>query len=258
MKRIRTLIVDDEQIARSRIRKLLDSDPDIDLIAECGNGTEAVSIIKEKRPDLVFLDIQMPDLDGFGVINKLDPNNAPFIIFATAYHEYALKAFEVHAIDYLLKPFDDDRFVESLNKAKEQLQMRTTSQLTEKLMRAVRDIQHEHSTYARHITIKDRGREIELDLDDVVFAEAEGNYVNFELKDRHYLYRITMNALVGDLDPTKFLRIHRSFIVNREKVASVKYNGNNEFLFKMANGKEITSGRSYKENIGFFLEEHHM
>ena len=123
MKRIRTLIVDDEQIARSRIRKLLDNDPDIDLIGECGNGTEAVSLIKDKKPDLVVLDIQMPDLDGFGVIEKLDTTKAPFIIFATAYHEYALKAFDVHAIDYLLKPFDDDRFSDSLQKAKEQLNM---------------------------------------------------------------------------------------------------------------------------------------
>ena len=250
--------MDDEHIARSRIRKLVESDPDIDLIGECGNGTEAVSLIKDKRPDLVFLDIQMPDLDGFGVIDKLDPHNAPFIIFATAYHEYALKAFDVHAIDYLLKPFDDERFSESLIKAKEQLQMKTTSQLTEKLMKAVREIQHEHSSYARHIIIRDRGREFEMDLDDVIYAEAEGNYVNFMLRDRHYLYRITMNALVSDLDPTKFLRIHRSFIVNRDKVASVKYNGNNEFLFRMENGKEITSGRSYKESIGSFLEEHQM
>lgn len=256
MKRIRTLIVDDEQIARSRIRKLVAEDPDIDLIGECSNGAEAVTMIKDKSPDLVFLDIQMPDLDGFGVIDKLDPNKAPFIIFATAYHEYALKAFDVHAIDYLLKPFDDDRFSESLNMAKDQLNMKNTSQLTEKLMKAVRDIQHEHSTYARHIVIRDRGREFEIDLDDVIYAEAEGNYVNFELKNRHYLYRITMNALADDLDPTKFLRIHRSFILNRDKIGSVKYNGNNEFRFKMSNGKEVTSGRSYKENIGSFLEEH--
>ena len=258
MKRIRTLIVDDEQIARSRIRKLLEMDLDIDLVGECGNGTEAVSLIKQKKPDLVFLDIQMPDLDGFGVIDKLDPNNAPVVIFATAYHEYALKAFDVHAIDYLLKPFDDDRFVESLVKAKEQLKMKTTSQLTEKLLRAMKDIQHEHSSYARHVLIKDRGRETELSLDDVLYAEAEGNYVNFELKDRHYLYRITMNTLADDLDPTKFLRIHRSFIVNREKVTTIKYNGNNEFLFTMQNGHQFTSGRSYKERIGEFLEENHM
>lgn len=256
MKRIRTLIVDDEQIARSRIRKLVDKDPDIDLIGECGNGSEAVTIIKEKKPDLVFLDIQMPDLDGFGVIDKLDPNKAPFIIFATAYHEYALKAFDVHAIDYLLKPFDDDRFMESLKKAKDQLNMQSTSQLTAKLMKAVQDIQHEHASYARHVVIRHRGREFEIDLDDVLYAEAEGNYVNFELKDRHYLYRITMNALASDLDPIKFLRIHRSFIVNRDKISSVKYNGNNEFRFTMSNGKEIVSGRSYKESIGSFLEEH--
>lgn len=256
MKRIRTLIVDDEQIARSRIRKLVDTDPDIDLIGECGNGSEAVTIIREKKPDLVFLDIQMPDLDGFGVIDRLDQNKAPFIIFATAYHEYALKAFDVHAIDYLLKPFDDDRFLESLQKAKDQLNMKSTSQLTAKLMRAVRDIQHEHSSYARHIIIRDRGREFEIDLDDVLYAEAEGNYVNFELQNRHYLYRITMNALASDLDPIKFLRVHRSFIVNRDKISSVKYNGNNEFRFMMSNGKEVTSGRSYKESIGSFLEEH--
>ena len=258
MKRIRTLVVDDEQIARSRIRKLLETDLDIDLVGECGNGTEAVSMIKQKKPDLVFLDIQMPDLDGFGVIDKLDPHTAPVIIFATAYHEYALKAFDVHAIDYLLKPFDDDRFVDSLEKAKEQLKMKTTSQLTQKLLRAMKDIQHEHSSYARSILIKDRGRETEVNLDDVIYAEAEGNYVNFEMKSRHYLYRITMNALAADLDPTKFLRVHRSFIVNREKVATVKYNGNNEFLFTMDNDHQITSGRSYKESIGEFLEEHQM
>lgn len=258
MKRIRTLIVDDELIARSRIRKLLSSDTDIDLIGESGNGTEAVMMIKEKKPDLVFLDIQMPDLDGFGVIEKLDSSNAPFIIFATAYHEYALKAFDVHAVDYLLKPFDDERFFGSLTQAKKQLEMQDTSQLTGKLLKAIKDIQHEHSSYARKILIKDRGREINLDLDEVLFAEAEGNYVNFQLKDRHYLYRITMNALINDVDPTKFLRIHRSFIVNRDKITNVKYTGNNEFRFKMANGSEIISGRSFKEDIGSFLEEHQM
>lgn len=258
MKRIRTIIVDDELIARSRIRKLLTADPDIDLIGESGNGTEAVMMIKEKRPDLAFLDIQMPDMDGFGVIEKLDPNTAPFIIFATAYHEYALKAFDVHAVDYLLKPFDDERFYNSLTQAKKQLEMQSTSQLTGKLLKAIKDIQHEHSSYARSILIKDRGREIDLDLDDVLYAEAEGNYVNFQLKDRHYLYRITMNALIGDMDPTKFLRIHRSYIVNREKISNVRYTGNNEFRFKMTDGMEIISGRSFKDEIGQFLEEHQL
>jgi two-component system LytT family response regulator len=259
MKQIRSIIVDDEPMARTRVAKLLAQDPSIEVLSECRNGPEALECVKKCRPDLLFLDVQMPGMDGFQVMEQLTRTNGhglvPFVVFVTAHDQYALKAFDVNAVDYLLKPYDDQRFFASLEKAKRFIEQRTSSKLTGKLMDLMREHLQENLEFTESFLIKDKGREHKVRVDDVFYLRSEGNYIMLQLKDRHFLYRITMNAVETELDPARFLRIHRSYIVNRAHVRSSRYSGNNEFVFTMANGERIISGRSYKEQIARVLEE---
>lgn len=259
MKHIRTIIVDDEPSARTRIQRLLTNDPEIEVITECRNGTEAVDAVMKHRPDLLFLDVQMPHVNGFQVMEQLHQQNGrervPFVVFVTAHDRYALKAFDVNAVDYLLKPYDDDRFYSSLEKAKRFIEMRHSSKLTGKLMDLMREHLQANSEYIENITIKEKGREHKIETANIIYMRAEGNYLCLQLKDRHFLYRITMNAMETELDPARFLRIHRSYIVNVAHVRNARYSGNNEFIFTMANNERIVSGRSYKEQIAKALQE---
>lgn len=255
MKHIRTIIIDDEPAARARLARLLGQDAEIELVTECRNGTEAVEAIQKHKPDLVFLDVEMPQMNGFEVVDRLRKEHMPFVVFVTAHDQYALKAFDVNAVDYLLKPYDDERFHASLGKAKKHLDMRMNSKLTGKLMDLMREHLHAKSEYTEQFIIKEKGREYRVAVDDIVFLRAEGNYLHLQLKDRHHLYRMTMNAVETELDPTRFLRIHRSYMVNVAHVRSHRYSGNNEFIFSMSNGERIVSGRSYKEPIAKALQE---
>lgn len=255
MKRIRTLIVDDEPDARERLTELAAQDSSVDVVAECRNGPEAVQAILRHKPDLVLLDVQMPQMNGFEVVRRIGAARMPFTIFVTAFDNYALQAFEVNAVDYLLKPYDDDRFHASLAKAKKLITMNTNDKLTGRLMDLMRGHLHEQSTFTEHFTIRDKGREHVVPVDDILFLRAEGNYLKLVQADRGLLHRMTMNAVESELDPTRFLRIHRSFIVNRSFIRSARYEGNNEFLFVMSNGERLVSGRSYKEHIAQALAE---
>lgn len=255
MKHIRTIIADDEPVARARVARLLQQDPEIELVAECRNGSEAIEAVNKHKPDLMFLDVQMPQVNGFEVVQQLGKERMPFVVFVTAHDQYALKAFDVNAVDFLLKPYDDDRFHASLSKAKKWMDMRFSSKLTGKLMDLMREHMHANSEYTETIVIRERGREWRVGVDDLVFMRAEGNYLHLQLKDRHHLYRMTMNAVETELDPTRFLRIHRSYIINMAHVRSHRYSGNNEFIFSMNNGERIVSGRSYKEHISKALTE---
>ncbi|MFN6114754.1 MAG: LytR/AlgR family response regulator transcription factor [Flavobacteriales bacterium] len=259
MKQIRTIIVDDEPAARARVARLLAQDPTIEVVSECRNGQEALNCIAKCRPDLLFLDVQMPGMSGFEVMEHVHTHNGhvpvPFVVFVTAHDQYALKAFDVNAVDYLLKPFDDDRFMASLEKAKRFIEMRVSDRLTGKLMDLVREHMQANGTYTEHFTIKDKGREHKVKAEDILYLRAEGNYLCLQLKERSFLYRMTMNAVESELDPARFMRIHRSYIVNRAHVRSSRYSGNNEFIFSMANNERIVSGRSYKEQIAKMLTE---
>lgn len=255
MKHIRTIIVDDEPAARARIARLLTQDAEVELVAECRNGMEALEAVTKHRPDLMFLDVQMPQMNGIETLDRIDDDRKPFVIFVTAYDQYALKAFDRNAVDYLLKPYDDERFFSSLEKAKKHMDMRMSSKLTGKLMDLMREHMHAKSEYTEQFVIRDKGREYKVSADDIVFLRAEGNYLCLQLKERNHLYRMTMNAVETELDPARFLRIHRSFIVNTAHIRNTRYSGNNEFIFSMANGERIVSGRSYKEQIAKALQE---
>src|SRR6185503_4352922 len=202
-----------------------------------------------------FLDIQMPQVSGFDVVERLGPERTPFIVFVTAHDQYALKAFTVNAVDYLLKPYDDDRFYASVEKARKWMDLRMSSKLTGRLMDLMREHMHASSEFTEHFLIKDRGRERQVTVSDIIYLRADGNYLHIQLKERHHLYRMTMNAVETELDPDRFLRIHRSFIVNTANIRNTRYSGNNEFIFTMSNGDHIVSGRSYKENIARVLQE---
>lgn len=250
---IRTLVVDDEPLARQRVVSLLKNYPEIQMIGECRNGEEAIEAINSKKPDLIFLDIEMPGMDGFGVVSNIDLNYKPFIIFATAYNQYALKAFNIHAIDYLLKPFDDDRFDEALKLAEQQIKLKNSSNFNEKLLRLIGEFNAEPEEYIRQFKIKLRGREKFIKTEDLQFIEAEGNYLMLHHENGRDLFRSTMSSVEKELNPNRFLRIHRSYFVNTIYVKDIRYISNNEYKVTLKNGKEIVSGRSYKEAIKSYL-----
>lgn len=254
MRNIRTIIVDDEVLGRSRLRKLLQENERIQLIGEGRNGEEAVQLIQDYKPDLVFLDVEMPDRDGFQVLNRIPEPERPFIIFVTAHDRFALKAFDVQAIDYILKPFDDERFHKAIDHACHQIELKDHSMLNSQLLRLVDDFRSKAQSNPYILTIKDRGRERKVNLYDVLYIEADGNYLKLQLERERFLIRNTMQQMVDLLDQSCFLRIHRSMIINTNYMKVKSYRGNNEYSFKMRNGDEFVSGRSFKESIDEFFE----
>lgn len=252
---IRALIVDDEVLARQRILHLLQPYDTIQVIGQCRNGNEAIKWINLKEPDLVFLDIQMPDKTGFQVLEEINLRRLPYIIFTTAYDEYAIKAFEINALDYLLKPFDDSRFSEALDRAFQQKEWDKTAALQEKMLMLIKEYQQEKGPYWQFVKWKEKGKIQKVLTDDILYAQSEGNYVLLQTLQNRYLYRSTMNALSEHLDPSHFLRIHRSIIINFLYVKKYKYLHNNEFLFVMKNEEELKSSKSYKDVIVRFLEK---
>lgn len=255
MKRIRTLIVDDEPLARLRIINLLKKVDYVSIIGECKNGREALKSIKSYKPDLVFLDIQMPDLNGFDVLSQAQFNPVPFIIFVTAYDQYALKAFDVHAVDYLLKPFDDDRFMTALQHAKQQLDLKENASLHQKMLKLLENYQHQQSDELSAIEIKDKGRSTFINIEDVYLFETQGNYVKIHLFKKSYLYRATLQHIEQQVNSRIFLRIHRSLLINTNYVHLTKYQSNNQYLFTMQNGVTLLSSRSYRDAIVNYLED---
>ncbi|HAA13312.1 MAG TPA: DNA-binding response regulator [Cytophagales bacterium] len=250
---LRVLIVDDEYLARQRVLKLLESHEDVTVIGEARNAGEAIDMIQKMEPDVVFLDIQMPDQTGFDVVRRL--KNPPYIIFATAYDQYALKAFDIHALDYLLKPFDEERFALALDQARVQVRLKRNSGFHDKLVGLLREFQDQPGDYRSQFEIKDRGRLFTVPTYEVVYLEAEGNYVALHTEKDKLLYRITMNTLEDELNPGEFLRIHRSLFINRHFVAECRYLNNNEYQFRMKSGHKLLSGRSYREAIQEYLNE---
>jgi two-component system, LytTR family, response regulator len=248
----RTLIADDEPLARERLRKLLSAEPQIDLIGECSNGREAVEAIRKESPDLVFLDVQMPELDGFGVVQELHKSERPAVIFVTAHDKFALRAFEVHAIDYLLKPFDRERFQTALHRALDHLQKHTTHDLNARLSALLADVRQEPK-YTERLAIKSSGKVVFLKASEIDWVEAADNYVNLHAGSESYLHRETMSALEEILDPARFLRISRSTIVNIDCVKELQPLFHGEYSVILKNGARLTLSRGYREKIQQFL-----
>jgi two-component system LytT family response regulator len=250
---IRALIVDDEPLARRRIRALLRADTDITVTGECGNGRDALAAIEAEMPDLLFLDVQMPELDGFGVVQAMEPDRMPIVVFVTAYDEHALKAFEVHALDYLLKPVDRERFRGTVERAKEQVRRAQSADAGQRLDALLATLGDERRAEDR-IAIKTGGRVLFVRLDDIDWIETAGNHVRVHAgKDIHQL-RDTLGRLEQRLPSRKFLRIHRSTIVNIERIREIQPWFQGDHVLILRDGTRLTSGRSYRERLRAFLD----
>ena len=248
MSKIRTMVIDDEPVARERIVGLLQQEQDIELVGECADGQQAVNAIQQQTPDLVFLDVQMPAVDGFNVIQQVGPERMPAVVFVTAYDEYALRAFEVHAIDYLLKPFGRDRFQQTLHHAREHLERRRAGDLGKRLLALVHDLKPEPEKLDR-LVVKSGGRVFFLRTDQIEWIEAAGNYVRLHLPDTSHLFRETMNNMEARLDGSRFVRIHRSRIVNTDRIKELQPWFNGEYVVVLQNGTRLTLSRGYREKL---------
>jgi two-component system, LytTR family, response regulator len=246
--RIRTLIVDDEPLGRERIRTLLTDDPEIEVTAECPDGRQAIAAIERFRPDLVFLDVQMPEVDGFGVLDAIAGDRMPAIIFVTAYDRYAVQAFEVHALDYLLKSFDRERFQAALQRAKEEIRRSKEGFLNERLAGLLEDLQTKQKRLTR-LVVKSAGRIVFLRVEEIDWVEAADNYVRVHAGHKSHLMRETLQSLEGRLNPEKFLRIHRSTLVNLDRIRELQPVFHGDYLVKLNDGTELILSRNYREKL---------
>jgi two-component system LytT family response regulator len=245
---IRTLIADDEPLGRQRIRSLLQGDPEIDVIAECGDGPETVAALQSESCDLVFLDVQMPRLNGLEVVQAVGPERMPAFIFVTAYDRYALRAFEVQALDYLLKPFDRDRFTKALERAKAVVGRVKNDDASQQLLNLLEEAKPGRKHLER-LAIKCSGRVFFLRLDEVDWIEAAGNYLKLHVGKDFHLLRETVNNLEGRLDPKQFLRVHRSTIVNIDRIKEFQPLFHGDYVVILQDGTQLPVSRTYKQRL---------
>jgi len=249
--KIRTLIVDDEPLARERLRRLLEGEPEIEIVGECADGREAVAAIQKQPPDLMFLDIQMPELDGFGVLQATNTQHVPVIVFVTAHDKFALRAFEVHAVDYLLKPFDRERFQTALRRALERVRNRDSQALQQRQAALLADLKIPPKSPDR-LAVKSAGRVVFVKLSDIDWIEAAHNYVELHAGKESHLLRETLNAIEARLSPEKFVRISRSAIVNIERVKELQPLFHGEYTVTLQNGTRVTLSRRYRDKLKQF------
>lgn len=254
MLRIRTLIVDDEQLARERLLSLLRGDPDIEIIGECSTGKEAIAAIKAESPDLVFLDVQMPEGDGFEVLESIDFHTMPIVVFVTAYDQYAIRAFDVHALDYLLKPFDQQRFEQALVRAKSEVVLRNNTNVNQKLLSMLEHIES-HKKNLDRILVKSSGKVFFLKFDEIDWVESAGNYVKMHVGSESHLLRETMSEMERKLGNEKFVRIHRTVIVNLDRIKELQPWFNGEYVVILNNGIKLTASRGYKKKLSEVFQE---
>jgi len=245
--KIRTLIVDDELLARERLRQLLHNQPEIELVGECADGLQAVAALEKERPDLVFLDIQIPELDGFGVVQAIREAPMPVIVFVTAHDQFALRAFEVHAVDYLLKPFDRERFETALNHALEQVKRKGRGGIAEKQSAVLAELTPQKPL--ERIAVKSGGRVFLIRVMDVDWIEAAHNYVELHVDKQSHLLRDTLNAVESRLPADKFVRISRSVIVNIDRVRELQPLFYGEYIVTLHNGTRLTLSRRFRDKL---------
>ena len=261
---IRTILVDDEKLAIQGLEHRLAKFPDVEIIDTCSNGREAIRKIKTGKPDLVFLDIQMPGFDGFSVVKGVMEIEPPLFVFVTAYSEYALKAFEANAVDYLLKPVEEDRLADALDRARTRISEKKGREEAEKLknvlaevapdaMEAMPDDEEAASRFEKLINIKDRGQIFRVDVDSIEHIEAAGDYMCIYTGDNSLILRETMKDLERRLDPRVFQRVHRSTIVNLNQVRQVKPHTNGECFLVLDSGAQVKVSRSYRDVVARFV-----
>ena len=243
-----TLLVDDEPLAREGLRMLLCQDQDVSAIHEAKDGAEAVAAIRSIQPDLVFLDVQMPEMDGFSVVKEIGAQNMPAVVFVTAHDQYAIQAFEINAIDYLLKPVTTDRFNQTLARAKERFSLRAPDQASRQILSLLETIAAPRR-HLKRLAVRSAGKTVFVEADSIDWIEAAENYAQLHTGPAAHLLHVTMNALEKSLDPEVFLRIHRSLIVNVRRIKELQPALHGEYVVTLLNGVRLQSGRGYNEKL---------
>ena len=272
-RKIRALIVDDEALARKALRVMIADDPEMALIAECRSGREAVTAIREHSPDVVFIDIQMPEMDGFQVIEEIGVKEMPVTVFVTAYDKYALRAFDAHALDYLLKPFDYDRFGNALQRAKTQVRQQKLGEMRERFLAVLKDLNPGAAAESSlnkesnkpsepdakgpidRVVVKSGGRIYFLRVEEIDWVEGAGDYLSLHAGSQTHLIRERMGNFHSRLDSKKFLRIHRSTIINIERVKDIRPLSKGEYVITLTNGTRLNSSRGYRKVLQELLDE---
>lgn len=243
-----TLLVDDEPLARQGLRMLLSRDPDVAAIHEAKDGREAVAVILSERPDLVFLDVQMPEMDGLAVVKEVGAGKMPAVVFVTAYDKYAIQAFEVNAIDYLLKPVTEERFAQALERAKTRLQSLRGDDADRQILSLLETIASPHRSLKR-LAVRSAGKTFFVDVEDIDWIEAAENYVQLHTGRAAHLLHVTMNALEESLNSEIFVRIHRSIMVNIRRIKELQPAQHGEYVVTLRDGTRLQSGRAYNERV---------
>jgi two-component system LytT family response regulator len=264
---LRVLVVDDEPLARSGIADLVTRDDELEVVGQCGDGRAAVEAIRTLAPDLVLLDIQMPEMDGFEVIQQVGPERMPAVIFITAYDQFAVRAFEVHALDYLLKPFDDERFAAAMARTKRALRDNEVGQLSQRLLGLLETAAGGNKPsasgialgpaqpYLSRLVVKTAGRVIFVRVDEIDWIEAADYYVRLHVARKSHLLRETMSALEEQLDPARFFRVHRSAIVNLDRLVEIQPYFHGEHVLVLQDGSKLKLSRSRKEKLEAVLRQ---
>jgi two-component system LytT family response regulator len=256
---VRVVIADDERLARQKLRLLLDSEPQITLLAECQDGRQTVAAIHAVHPDLLLLDIQMPDLDGFQVLQEISPHEMPAVIFTSAYDQYAIRAFEAHALDYLLKPFDQGRLHHAIERARQEMLKSENREITNRLLELLSQMRPGMAPpiaeLQQRLVIKARGRVVFLNLDEIDWVEAAANYVRLNAGKESYVLRETISRTAERLNPNQFIRIHRSTIVNVHKIKELIPVNSGEYVVVLKNGKELSCSRGYRAILQRMIEK---
>jgi two-component system, LytTR family, response regulator len=250
---IRAIIVDDEPLARDGVRLHLGEAHDIQIAGEAGSGEEAIELIESVRPDLMFLDVQMPGVDGFGVLEAIGTSHMPVTIFTTAYDQFAVRAFDAHAVDYILKPYDAERFHRALERARDQLRTRRRSDVDERLGSLLAELQA-RSRFAERLIVRSGGRIVILRVAEIDYLQAASNYVRIHAGGKDYLLRETMTALEAKLDPTEFVRIHRSTMVRIDRIRELEPLFQGDYVVILTDGTRLTSSRGYREKLQELLQ----
>jgi two-component system, LytTR family, response regulator len=249
---IRTIIADDEHLARQKLRLLLGSEPGVQVVAECQNGEQTIDAVRAHKPDLLLIDIRMPDMDGFAVLRRVAADEAPVVIFTTAYDQFAIRAFDAHALDYLLKPFEQERLHHAIERTRTELLKSHDLNLTSRILALLAQKAEPHTEPKQtddRMVIRAGGKVVFLDVKEIDWIEAAANYVKLNVGKDSYLLREGIGSIAERLDPDRFVRIHRSVIVNVRKIKELQPCESGEYIAVLKNGKELSCSRGYRAQL---------
>jgi two-component system, LytTR family, response regulator len=257
MEKIRVIIVDDEKPARSRLGQCLSREADVEVVGVARDGVEAVKLLRAHKPDLLFLDVQMPSLDGFGVLREIGPDGAPLVVFVTAYDKYAIKAFETHAVDYLLKPYSDQRFEAALQQARRYLRSDHGKEHSTKVKALLeqRAGVNQRSGYLERVALKSNGRIVFLNVDEVDWIEAAGVYIHLHVGGKTHIFRSSVVHMLDRLDPARFVRVHRSTVVNTARIRELQPRSHGDYTVVLHDGTELMMSRAYRSELETWLRQ---